>query len=406
MWVWNIARGTAQPSCRVEKCSGWLLRGPWQTSRRSCWPTSPLASSMPRPAQEILSLFRRLNQDGTTLVVVTHDEQLAAEAGRIIHMLDGRISGPEDHDHDNARAPASRRCGSFGRCFCCSDSHSGVGVMIVLLSVGQAMLDQSRDVSLVGGGALTVLPQGIDVEAMRTGGLSGMFFGIERAKFLGRQVFGGPRHEGQVEVVSPLIEGKLLYLRHGGRTVAVRSGGEVPSRASAIGAGLSIQSGSWSDSPADSAYIIPTAQQLYDELDHFHFPSTRGLNLGRVALLQCGHESGRVVVHHVSDRRRSTGRKMGRTGPHHPPCSRWSVREVYCPRSFQRGSVRHRQSRPEVVQEHGPPARRHLPPAGSCERHGRSVEHRHRLWYPTGIATFRRSRQGRNRLSRGMSFPP
>jgi putative ABC transport system ATP-binding protein len=40
---------------------------------------------------EIVSLFRRLNQDGTTLVVVTHDEQLAAEAGRVIHMLDGRI---------------------------------------------------------------------------------------------------------------------------------------------------------------------------------------------------------------------------------------------------------------------------------------------------------------------------
>jgi putative ABC transport system ATP-binding protein len=40
---------------------------------------------------DILSLFRRLNQDGTTLVVVTHDEQLAAQAGRVIHMLDGRI---------------------------------------------------------------------------------------------------------------------------------------------------------------------------------------------------------------------------------------------------------------------------------------------------------------------------
>ena len=44
----------------------------------------------------------------------------------------------------------------------------GVGVMIVLLSVGEAMLDQSRDVSLVGGGEVTVLPQGIDIEAMRT----------------------------------------------------------------------------------------------------------------------------------------------------------------------------------------------------------------------------------------------
>ena len=71
----------------------------------------------------------------------------------------------------------------------------GVGVMIVLLSVGQAMLDQSRDVSLVGGGELTVLPQGIDIEAMRTGGVSGMFFGIDRARFLTRQLFGGARHE-------------------------------------------------------------------------------------------------------------------------------------------------------------------------------------------------------------------
>jgi putative ABC transport system ATP-binding protein len=40
---------------------------------------------------EILDLFRRLNADGTTLVVVTHDDRLAAEAGRVVHMLDGRI---------------------------------------------------------------------------------------------------------------------------------------------------------------------------------------------------------------------------------------------------------------------------------------------------------------------------
>jgi len=30
--------------------------------------------------------------------------------------------------------------------------------------------------------------------------------------------------------------------------------------------------GSWKDSPSDSAYIAPTGQQLYDELDHFHYP--------------------------------------------------------------------------------------------------------------------------------------
>jgi len=40
---------------------------------------------------EILALFRRLNADGTTLIVVTHDERLAAEAGRVVHMFDGRV---------------------------------------------------------------------------------------------------------------------------------------------------------------------------------------------------------------------------------------------------------------------------------------------------------------------------
>jgi putative ABC transport system ATP-binding protein len=40
---------------------------------------------------EILQLFRRLNRDGTTLVVVTHDAELAAEAGRVVHMLDGQV---------------------------------------------------------------------------------------------------------------------------------------------------------------------------------------------------------------------------------------------------------------------------------------------------------------------------
>jgi len=42
---------------------------------------------------EILALFRRLNTDGTTLIVVTHDDRLAAEAGRVVHMLDGRVHG-------------------------------------------------------------------------------------------------------------------------------------------------------------------------------------------------------------------------------------------------------------------------------------------------------------------------
>ena len=45
----------------------------------------------------------------------------------------------------------------------------GVAVMIVLLSVGEALLTQARNEKLVGGGDVTVLPEGIDVEVMKTG---------------------------------------------------------------------------------------------------------------------------------------------------------------------------------------------------------------------------------------------
>lgn len=40
---------------------------------------------------EIISLFGKLNQDGTAIVVVTHDEDLANAAKRKIHMRDGVI---------------------------------------------------------------------------------------------------------------------------------------------------------------------------------------------------------------------------------------------------------------------------------------------------------------------------
>jgi putative ABC transport system ATP-binding protein len=42
--------------------------------------------------RQILALFRRLNDEGMTIVVVTHDEHLAAQASRTVHLLDGRLA--------------------------------------------------------------------------------------------------------------------------------------------------------------------------------------------------------------------------------------------------------------------------------------------------------------------------
>jgi putative ABC transport system ATP-binding protein len=48
-----------------------------------------------RTGAEMIALFERLNADGTTIVVVTHDEVLARAARRVIHMRDGAIVGDE-----------------------------------------------------------------------------------------------------------------------------------------------------------------------------------------------------------------------------------------------------------------------------------------------------------------------
>ncbi|HEX2249786.1 MAG TPA: ABC transporter ATP-binding protein [Gemmatimonadales bacterium] len=62
--------------------------------------------------QEILQLFQRLHRDGTTLVVVTHDERLAEQADRVVHMLDGRIQSdsPQDAAVPLTSFPRSSSC--------------------------------------------------------------------------------------------------------------------------------------------------------------------------------------------------------------------------------------------------------------------------------------------------------
>ena len=42
---------------------------------------------------DVIALLDRLNADGTTIVVVTHDEELARAARRVVHMRDGVIVG-------------------------------------------------------------------------------------------------------------------------------------------------------------------------------------------------------------------------------------------------------------------------------------------------------------------------
>lgn len=76
-------------------------------------PTGALDS---RTARDILALFQRLNRDGMTVVLVTHDPEVARHAARVVRFRDGRIVGDtrqvplvadtaEDSDADADAAP-------------------------------------------------------------------------------------------------------------------------------------------------------------------------------------------------------------------------------------------------------------------------------------------------------------
>ncbi len=55
-------------------------------------PTGALDS---HSTEEVLELFEGINRAGRTLVVITHEEDVAAHAQRVIRMRDGRIIGDE-----------------------------------------------------------------------------------------------------------------------------------------------------------------------------------------------------------------------------------------------------------------------------------------------------------------------
>jgi len=63
-------------------------------------PTGNIASTQ---AEEIMSIFQKLNDDGHTIVMITHEEDIAEHAQRIIHLFDGKVK-EDGNGHTKSKA--------------------------------------------------------------------------------------------------------------------------------------------------------------------------------------------------------------------------------------------------------------------------------------------------------------
>ena len=75
-------------------------------------PTGALDS---RTGREVLGFLKKLNREGDTVVLITHDNSIAVKADRIIRLQDGKIIYDGDAHDPQGRGPARRDGAGRGR---------------------------------------------------------------------------------------------------------------------------------------------------------------------------------------------------------------------------------------------------------------------------------------------------
>jgi len=169
--------------------------------------------------EEIISLLESLNRRGKTVVMVTHEEKLAARAGRIIRMRDGQVvserrraggeevpvpdSGPavlspdkacfpshsgraviRDHFRESLRAVFSHRLRSF---LSMLGILIGVGAVIAMLALGAGAKQAiDKDLARLGSNLLMVRPGSRTVRGVRMEAGAVTRFTLQDAEAMGR----------------------------------------------------------------------------------------------------------------------------------------------------------------------------------------------------------------------------
>ena len=61
-------------------------------------PDEPTGALDSASGAQVMELFRQLHENGATIIIITHDAQVAQQAQRIMTIRDGVLSGGDNHE--------------------------------------------------------------------------------------------------------------------------------------------------------------------------------------------------------------------------------------------------------------------------------------------------------------------
>ena len=97
-WDWAIASTTSPASFPGVSSSAWRSPGRLSPIPRWCWPTNRPGTWTPRSAPRSWRFSRGSTPEGLTIVLVTHEDDIAAHAKRVLRVRDGLVLS--DHRQD------------------------------------------------------------------------------------------------------------------------------------------------------------------------------------------------------------------------------------------------------------------------------------------------------------------